>query len=155
MRVAKTEGFHNFVSSVPGEKSYGAFQLNISKNPNKPSLGDMFMKQTGLDPSDPKNERATIDFALKYASTSGRGWADWYGARNNGISQFSGIGARTSASIAASGAGSTTTDNSSKSETKIQNLNLTLPGVHDAPSMIKELEKHSSFTGQANTSLTG
>lgn len=91
LRVAKTEGFNNFVSTVPGEKSYGAFQLNRSKT-SKASLGDMFAKDTGLDPSDPKTEKQGIEYALKYAATSGRGWADWYGARNNGIGQFAGIG---------------------------------------------------------------
>jgi len=90
LRVSKTEGFNNFVSTVPGEKSYGAFQLNRSKT-SKPSLGDMFAKDTGLDPSDPKTEKQGIEYALKYAATSGRGWADWYGARNNGIGQFAGI----------------------------------------------------------------
>lgn len=91
LRVAKTEGFNNFVSTVPGERSYGAFQLNRSNNPRKPSLGDMFARDTGLDPSDPKTEKQGIEYALKYAATSGRGWADWYGARNNGIGQYAGI----------------------------------------------------------------
>lgn len=92
VRVSKTEGFYGFKSSIPGENSYGAFQLNYSKNPNKPSLGDMFTRDTGLHASDPANERAGISYSLRHAATSGRGWADWYGARNNGIGQFAGIG---------------------------------------------------------------
>lgn len=89
MAVAKSEGFFTFNSTVPGEKSYGAFQLNISKNPNRPSLGDRFKKDTGLDPADHVNERRGIQYALDEARKVG--WGQWYGARNTGISTWAGI----------------------------------------------------------------
>lgn len=91
MRVAQSEGFYNFVSQIPGEKSYGAFQLNISKNPSRPSLGDRFKSDTGLDPSDPRTEREGIRYALDEASK--KGWGQWYGWKGDkwaGISRGGG-----------------------------------------------------------------
>jgi hypothetical protein len=92
--VAKSEGLSTFQSSVKRtgkgsyngrEDSWGAFQLYKGGG-----LGNEFQKQTGLDPADPANEKATIDFALKHASK--KGWGSWYGARNTGIGNFAGIG---------------------------------------------------------------
>jgi hypothetical protein len=99
LRVAKSEGLSSFQSGVfkngVQEPSYGAFQLYTGGG-----LGNLFQKETGLDPSDPKNERATIDYALKQASQGG--WGPWYGAKNTGIGQFEGIG------TGSGGAGKTT-----------------------------------------------
>jgi len=140
LRVAKTEGFNNFVSTVPGEKSYGAFQLNISKNPSRPSLGDKFVQDTGLDPSKPETEKQGIEYALKYAATSGRGWADWYGARNNGIGQFAGIG---------QGGGAST------STTTIDTVNITVPPGSDGRQIGREFQEavtaRQSRAANANT----
>jgi hypothetical protein len=85
LRVAQSEGLKTFNSSIPGEKSYGAFQLHIGGG-----LGDEFRRDTGLDPADPANERATIDYALNRASQVG--WGPWHGAKNTGIGQWQGIG---------------------------------------------------------------
>jgi hypothetical protein len=93
VRVARSEGLVGFTSGIPGEQSFGAFQLNTQGG-----LGNVFRRQTGLDPSNPRNERATIDFALKYASQ--HGWGDFHGAHNTGIGRWQGIrraGARSDA----------------------------------------------------------
>jgi len=75
VNVARSEGLHNFKSSIPGENSFGAFQLYTGGG-----LGNDFQKATGLDPSDPKNEQAGIDYALKWASQ--HGWGAFHGAKN-------------------------------------------------------------------------
>src|SRR5579864_5765859 len=64
LRVASSEGLGNPVGD--NGTSFGAFQLHTGGG-----LGDKFKKETGLDPADPKNEKATIDFALKEASKGG------------------------------------------------------------------------------------
>lgn len=89
MRVARSEGFNNFQSSVitkngSREKSWGAFQLYTGGG-----LGNEFQKSTGLDPSDPANERATIQFAL--ANARKNGWGAFHGAANTGIGNWQGI----------------------------------------------------------------
>lgn len=91
MAVARSEGFNSFQSSVPvaggpngREDSWGAFQLYMGGG-----LGNEFQKKTGLDPRDPNNERATIDFALDHASKNS--WAAFHGAKNTGISPWQGI----------------------------------------------------------------
>lgn len=84
--VARSEGLNSFASTVPGEQSYGAFQLNMLPG----SMGSQFQKETGLNPADPSNEIATIDYALRRASTEG--WSAFHGARAAGIPNFAGIG---------------------------------------------------------------
>lgn len=83
MKVAKSEGLAQF--SGDNGKSGGAFQLYTGGG-----LGNEFQKSTGLDPLDPKNEKATIDYALKHASQNG--WGSWYGAGKAGIGDREGIG---------------------------------------------------------------
>ncbi|KYK50055.1 hypothetical protein A1D31_22345 [Bradyrhizobium liaoningense] len=88
--VAKSEGLASFQSTArtkggAREESWGAFQLYTGGG-----LGNEFQKQTGLDPRDPKNEKATIDFALKHASQ--KGWGAFHGAKNTGIGRWAGIG---------------------------------------------------------------
>jgi hypothetical protein len=94
--VAKSEGLSTFQSSVKRsgkgsfngrEDSWGAFQLYKGGG-----LGNDFQKQTGLDPADPANEKAGIDFALQHASK--KGWGSWYGAKKAGIGNFAGIGGK-------------------------------------------------------------
>jgi len=98
MRVARSEGLGTFQSSVPKtgkgsykgrEDSWGAFQLYMGGG-----LGNRFQKETGLDPRDPANEKAAIDFALREAAQGGKGWKPWHGAKNTGIGQFQGIGGK-------------------------------------------------------------
>ena len=88
LRVAGSEGLGNPIGD--NGTSFGAFQLHTGGG-----LGDTFKSQTGLDPSNPANERATIDFALKMAAKVG--WGPWHGAARVGIGQFDGIGAQAGA----------------------------------------------------------
>jgi hypothetical protein len=100
LRVAKSEGLRDF--SGDGGKSGGAFQLYTGGG-----LGNKFKKETGLDPLDPKNEDATIDYALKYASQ--HGWGSWYGAPKVGVGTWDGIsggGAKPDAAAGYGGIGS-------------------------------------------------
>jgi hypothetical protein len=106
LRVAKSEGLRSFKSGVvqkngKEEPSWGAFQLYTGGG-----LGNQFKKDTGLDPSDPANEKATIDYALKTAAKTG--WGPWHGAKNTGIGEYEGIsggGAKTAAADPAAGYG--------------------------------------------------
>jgi hypothetical protein len=47
-------------------------------------LGDTFRKQTGLDPSDPRNEKMTIDWGLRYMAQT-RDVSPWHGAARVGV----------------------------------------------------------------------
>jgi len=92
LKVAKSEGLAQFRSGVirpdgTEEPSFGAFQLYTGGG-----LGNQFQKETGLDPSDPKNEKATIDYALKQAARGG--WGPWYGAAKVGVGKWDGINAQ-------------------------------------------------------------
>jgi hypothetical protein len=82
VKVAKSEGLRDF--SGDGGKSGGAFQLYTGGG-----LGNTFQKDTGLDPLDPKNEKATIDYALQKASQGG--WGPWHGAKKVGVGEYDGI----------------------------------------------------------------
>jgi hypothetical protein len=83
VRVAGSEG----LSDPVGDRgaSFGAFQLFTGGG-----LGNDFQRDTGLDPRDPRNEKATIDYALRRASQ--QGWGAWYGAPKVGVGQWTGIG---------------------------------------------------------------
>lgn len=89
MAVARSEGFNNFVSTIPGETSYSAFQLHVTPGNRGGHLGDMFKKETGLDPSDRANEARAIIYALDNAHKIG--WRNFHGAANNGIGNWQGI----------------------------------------------------------------
>lgn len=97
LRVARSEGLDNFTGD--SGSSFGAFQLHrggIARGGNAVSgLGDDFFRRTGLDPSNPANERATISFALEQARRMG--WAPFHGAARAGIGRFEGIGANDNA----------------------------------------------------------
>lgn len=90
MKVAMSEGFSHYKSTIPGETSYGAFQLHYGGDRwgPKPGLGNAFTQQTGLDARNPETEKEQIDFALDYAKK--QGWGPWHGWKG---SQFAGIGA--------------------------------------------------------------
>jgi hypothetical protein len=74
------------------EPSYGPFQLLLGGNGTgfPEGMGNQFMRQTGLDPRDPNNGAAMIDFALDQAAQ--KGWGQWYGAAKAGIGSRDGIG---------------------------------------------------------------
>jgi hypothetical protein len=83
VRVARSEGLGSFTGDAG--TSFGSFQLHIGGG-----LGDQFRRETGLDPSDPKNELATIDFAMRHLGETG--WSPYHGAARVGIGSRSGIG---------------------------------------------------------------
>ncbi len=83
LRVAKSEGLGTFLGDRG--KSGGAFQLYTGGG-----LGNNFQKETGLNPLDPANEPATIDYAMKNAASGG--WGPWYGAKKIGVTGMMGIG---------------------------------------------------------------
>ncbi len=81
--VAKSEGLRDRVGDHG--TSFGAFQLH-----KRGGLGDEFQKETGLDPADPANEKATIAWALKNVARTG--WGPYHGAARVGIGHREGIG---------------------------------------------------------------
>ena len=103
LRVADAEGLHadgyNHDPRNPASdygRSGGAFQLFLSGRPNG-ALGDIFMQETGLDPRDPKNEDATIYWAMHRVRQDGWGNGQtngpgWHGAARQGISGQMGVG---------------------------------------------------------------
>jgi|GEM_PF-2837003 len=101
LRVAGSEGLGSFTGD--NGSSFGAFQLHrggIAKGGNAVGgMGDDFFRQTGLDPSNPANERAGITFALEQAKRMG--WAPFHGAARAGIGRFEGIGANDNAGLSA------------------------------------------------------
>lgn len=65
------------------EESYGPFQLNMGPQ----GVGTIMLKETGLDPRDPKNWQAGVDYALGHAAK--HGWRDWMGAQKIGLAEAS------------------------------------------------------------------
>ncbi|MEC5291598.1 MULTISPECIES: hypothetical protein [unclassified Aurantimonas] len=107
VRVARSEGLQrgtwqsNATKNGVREPSFGPFQLLVGgEGTGFPTgMGNDFIQRTGLDPSDPKNLNAAIDFALDGAKQNG--WGAWYGAKAAGIGNRQGIGGRGSAPSAA------------------------------------------------------
>jgi|ERR1041385_2396867 hypothetical protein len=83
VRVARSEG----LGTPVGDRgtSFGSFQLHVGGGE-----GDRFRRETGLDPSDPKNEVATIDYAMRRVRETG--WIPYHGAARAGIGPREGIG---------------------------------------------------------------
>jgi hypothetical protein len=146
LKVAKSEGLRDFLGD--NGKSGGAFQLYTGGG-----LGNKFKKETGLDPLDPKNEKATIDYALREASKGG--WGPWYGAAKVGVGKWDGIG----------GAGATTTTEPATTDTgdKVKGADTattttpavastTAPGATEAPAG-DFLDRLKDPKGQASTGL--
>jgi len=87
MWVARHEGFNSF--SGDNGTSFGAFQLHVTPGGRGGAVGDQFRSRTGLNPSDPANERAGILFALDDIRRNG--WSAYHGAANSGIAPWRGI----------------------------------------------------------------
>src|SRR6185437_723576 len=88
MSVARSEGFNNPVGD--NGTSLGAFQLHVTPGGRGKAVGDLFRERTGMDPADPKNEAAGIQFALDWAKQNG--WHDFHGAANGAhLSNWAGI----------------------------------------------------------------
>ena len=89
VQIAMTEGgvtdpYRQSEVIGPGgrEQSYGPFQLYMNGG-----LGDQALKM-GIDPRN--DYKRGIDFALDVAAKK-KSWADWHGARDNGISDSAGF----------------------------------------------------------------
>jgi hypothetical protein len=91
--VAHSEGLGFFLGD--NGQSGGAFQLYTGGG-----MGNEFQRDTGLNPLDPANEKATIDYALRRAAKEG--WGAWHGARRIGITGFAGINGQVQTQPAAS-----------------------------------------------------
>lgn len=97
LRVAKSEGGTDkyirsqYKKNGKQEPSYGPFQLLVGGGDTgfPEGMGNQMIRETGLDPRDPKNAQAAIDFAMREASR--KGWGQWYGAKKLGITGFAGI----------------------------------------------------------------
>ncbi|CAN7373652.1 hypothetical protein LJR220_003331 [Bradyrhizobium sp. LjRoot220] len=87
MQVARSEGFTTFVGD--NGTSFGSYQLHVTPGGKGRAVGDQFRAATGLDPSDPKNERAGIQFALDDVRRNG--WTAYHGAKRVGLDKWSGI----------------------------------------------------------------
>lgn len=74
-----------------GGTSFGVPQLHVTPGGKGNAVGDQFVRDTGLNPADPKNWKAAVDYSLDHAAKNG--WNDWSVAKNLGIPQFAGIGA--------------------------------------------------------------
>lgn len=142
MQVAKSEGFYNFNSAIPGEKSYGAFQLNISKNPSKPSLGDRFVKDTGLNPADPSTEREGIRYSLDEVRKVG--WGQWYGWKGD---KWAGI-SRGGDEMSSRGSGGSTTNSTTIGTITINTDKKTAEGISGD---LRDSLRRSNLAGQAQT----
>ena len=88
IRVARSEGLASFYGD--NGRSGTAFQLYTHGG-----LGNEFQKETGLNPLDPKNEDAAIDWAMKNVARTG--WSPYKGAAKVGIGPRQGIGVQTAA----------------------------------------------------------
>lgn len=151
LKVAKSEGLASFKSGVirkdgTEEPSFGAFQLYTGGG-----LGNEFQKATGLDPSDPANERATIDFALKRAAQGG--WGPWNGAKNTGIGQFEGIGTSPASTAIATAspmldpAANTESGTAPPSDARVDTASTTTPGDDSTTSDEKTKDKKKKDYG--------
>ncbi|TPM41540.1 hypothetical protein [Mesorhizobium sp. B2-3-4] len=108
LKVAKSEGLgpgiwqSNYVKNGFREPSFGPFQLlKGGAGTGFPTgLGNQFMAQTGLDPSNPANVGPGIDFALNHAAKSG--WGAWYGAKAAGVGNWEGLSGASPVAIGSS-----------------------------------------------------
>jgi len=136
MAVAKSEGFNSFTGD--NGTSFGAYQLHVTPGGRGRAVGDQFRAATGLDPADPKNERAAIAFALDDARRNG--WTAYHGAANTGIGQWQGI------DRAGGGSNNTTT-------VHIDKVTVTPPANADADTFADRFSAavgRQSFSAQSN-----
>lgn len=96
-RVAETEGlgagiWQSRSKNKAGvrEPSYGPWQFLVGGGDTgfPEGMGNRALA-AGFDPRDPANVYKMTDMALNRAKENG--WADWYGARDNGIGRWAGI----------------------------------------------------------------
>lgn len=164
LKVAQSEGLaagvwqSNLFKNGVREPSFGPFQLlKGGAGTGFPTgLGNDFLKQTGLDPANPANARAGVDFALDHASQNG--WGAWYGAKAAGVGNFEGIGASSSKAVTALDKLGATTVAANQNMTGFGNglnqLSNTLNQFPAAPSGGGGGFLSSFFNGPGNASLS-
>jgi hypothetical protein len=118
VKVAKSEGLKTFLGDQG--RSGGAFQLYTGGG-----MGNDFQKETGLNPLDPANEKATIDYALKHVPQTG--WSPFHGAARVGVGPHEGIGIAQASMPSASPAAFTGTGDSSQAPA-VQAINSAIGG---------------------------
>lgn len=158
LAVAANEGLYSWKSSVPGETSYGAFQLYTTGNNG--GVGDTFKKSTGLDPSNAENWKQSNDFALNYISNTKdlTPWHGWNGPTNAGIPSDSNVLPITPGGILAGGNISYSQAALDGQIESLQNqINALPPGASDARagleeelSRLKAVKASGGFTGGRN-----
>lgn len=135
--VAAKEGLNSWKSTIPGEESYGPFQLHYGGRGQtgalaKPGLADEFKKKTGLEADNPANWQHGINFALDEVLK--KGWGQWYGWKGD---KWAGIGAR---SVAAAGAGSAPGRGGGTGATvTINKMEVNAPKATDAEGVAREI----------------
>ncbi|WP_287083822.1 phage tail length tape measure family protein [Mesorhizobium sp.] len=128
LRVARSEGLapgvwqSNAMKNGIREPSYGPFQLlKGGAGTGYPAgLGNDFMRQTGLDPANPANARAGVDFALDNAAKNG--WGAWYGAKAAGVGNWQGLSGANPIGVGAEKASAALDKMSTNAITASQNL---------------------------------
>lgn len=92
--VAKSEGLGTSYAGGDSGSSFGPFQMHfggMAGGSNRGAgLGDVMLRETGIDARDPRNKESTIKWALKYAKV--HGWGDWRGAARIGVGERQGLG---------------------------------------------------------------
>lgn len=128
LSVARSEGMYSYKSTVPGEESYGPYQLYFGSRGGG-GLGPEFTRRTGIDPRTQRDEgsiRAQIQFSLDKAAQGGWGpWHGWKGLPRAGLPSAPQPGLGMGGAIGAGSAGATTTVN-------VNEININAPNAKDS-----------------------
>lgn len=99
VRALRTEGLardtwqSNVMKNGMREPSFGPMQLLVGDGKNFPrGLGNQMIDETGIDPSDPDNWRAAMDYGAD--TVAKEGWRQWYGPKNSGLPNDYGLTAK-------------------------------------------------------------
>ncbi len=130
LEVAKREGLYAYLKSptgrsfVPGEPSYGPFQLYYGGG-----LGNEFTKKTGLHASNSDTWEKQVDFSLDKALQVG--WTPWYGWRGDRWAGIPRFGATAGGDMSRSSSKTTTVN--------IANVDVNAPSAKDAAGIAREI----------------
>lgn len=133
LQVAKSEGLYTYKSSVPGEESYGPYQLYFGSKGGG-GLGPEFMRKTGIDPRTDRSRasiQAQVRFSLDQAVQGG--WGPWHGWR--GLPR-AGLPNALPPVMQAGGSGGGNTTNVT---TNVGTINVNAPKATDGEGVAKEI----------------
>jgi len=82
-----TSGSQNKVGGR--ESSYGDFQMYVGSGGRDVGLGNDFINDTGLDPSDQRNWKEMADYSLARIAKNNGSLRGWYGPTSRGIDRIS------------------------------------------------------------------